>query len=261
METLGHRQEVKSQVCEIFENWAEHYATERERLPYFQAQLDIAFKMLAGESGRVLDIGCAGGAEIVGLRARGFSVVGVDLAPRMLQFARHRFESDRQVHFCQADIDQLPFSSGSMNHVICLGVFEFLPDYGTALTGIRRVLRQGGTAVFAIPTAISLYLLGKRLTTLVLGPPWRIAKRLFRRSSAPPGESFHRNLCIPWRYRALLKQHGLEPQESNYSNYFLYPLDRLPNLNVKVAKLLEPLASIPLLRYGASVYLVSARKR
>ena len=257
----GSQEEIKHQVCEIFEDWAEHYATERERLPYFRAQLEIVFKMLAGKSGRVLDIGCAGGAEIVGLRARGFSVVGVDLAPRMLQFAQRRFESDGQVHFCQADIDQLPFSSGSMNHVICLGVFEFISDYRTALAGIHRVLRPGGTAVFAIPTAISLYLLGKRFATLVLGPPWRVAKRLLGRPSTPRGAAFHRNLCTPWRYRALLKEHGLEPGESKYSNYFLYPLDRLPNLNVKVARLLEPLAAVPLLRCGASVYLVSARKR
>ena len=260
METPGH-QEVKHQVCEIFENWAEHYATEREQLPYFRAQLEIVFKMLAGKSGRVLDIGCAGGAEIVGLRARGFSVVGVDLAPRMLQFAQRRFERDREVYFCQADIDQLPFSSESMNHVICLGVLEFVPDYGTALAGICRVLRPSGTAVFAIPTATSLYLLGQRFASLFLRPPWRIAKRLLGRPSTPPDASVRRNLCVPWRYRALLKQHGLEPLQSKYSNYFLYPLDRLPNLNVKVADLLEPVASVPLLRCGASVYLVSARKR
>ena len=140
----------KGQVCEIFERWADHYATERERTPYFRAQLAIVISMLAGESGRILDIGCAAGGEIPELRARGFSVVGIDISPHMLEFARYRFASDPQVTFCLADTDRLPFLTQSMDHVICLGVFEFLPNYHAAVQEIHRVLRPGGLAIFAI---------------------------------------------------------------------------------------------------------------
>jgi ubiquinone/menaquinone biosynthesis C-methylase UbiE len=259
METSTQGEEVKHRFREVFESEAEHYATEREGLPYFRAQIDIVLRMLPGGSGRILDIGCAAGGEIVDLRRRGFSIVGIDQAPRMLQFAHKRFERDNQVHFCQADIDRLPFPPGSMDHVVCLGVFEFLPDYGQALGEIRRVLRPGGTVVFAIPSAISLYVLADRLANRTVAPLWRIAKRLIGRRPAHRGEEFHRNLCVPWRFHAMLRQHGLEPQQVRYSNYFIYPLDRFPKLDVKVAQLLEPLASVPLLRYGASVHLVSAR--
>jgi SAM-dependent methyltransferase len=252
-------QAVKQHSREIFEEWADHYATERECLPYFRAQLDIVLEMLAGGSGRVLDIGCAAGGEIVDLRARGFSVVGIDMAPSMLQFAHQRFAGDRQVQFSLADIDHLPFPSGSMDHVVCLGVFEFIPDYRTAVQEIRRVLRPGGTAVFAIPSAISQYAIGDRLANFLVAPLWRLAKRLMGRKSAPPESAFRRNLCVPWRFRALLRQHGLEPLQSRYSNYFIYPLDRFPKFNVKVADFLEPLASVPLVRHGACVYLVSSR--
>jgi SAM-dependent methyltransferase len=248
METSGQGEEVKHRFREVFEAEAEHYATERERLPYFRAQIEIMLRMLPGGSGRILD-----------LRKRGFSVVGIDQAPRMLQFAHRRFERDGQVHFSQADIDRLPFRAESMDLVVCLGVFEFLPDYGQALREIRRVLRPGGTVVFAIPSAISLYVLGDRLARRTLAPLWRIAKRVTTRQTSPSGEALQRNLCVPWRFHAMLKQHGLEPQQVRYSNYFLYPLDRFPKLDVKVAQFLEPLASVPLLRYGASVHLVSAR--
>ncbi len=253
----------KQRVCEIFGSSADHYATERERTPYFRAQLAIVLALLAGESGRILDIGCAAGGEIPELRSRGFSVIGIDLSPEMLDFAQHRFAGDGDVHFFRADIERLPFTAQSMDHVVCLGVFEFLPDYNRALDEIRRVLRPGGLAVFAIPSRVSLYNISDRVVSLSVGPVWRAVKRvLFRKyAQGQAGPPFQRNLCVPWRYRALLRQHGLEPERSRYSNFFVYPLDRFPDLNIRVAAALEPLSSIPLLRCAASVYLVSARKK
>ena len=252
----------KGQVCEIFEQWADHYATERERTPYFQAQLAIVVSMLAGKSGRILDIGCAAGGDIPELRARGFSVVGVDISPRMLEFARSRFASDPQVTFCLADADRLPFLDQSMDHVICLGVFEFLPNYRAAVQEIHRVLRPGGLAIFAIPSRISQCELGERLAGVSVVPLWRAVKRLTRRGSTPSRISspFRRNLCVPWNFRTLLRHHAFEPGQDHYSNFFIFPLNRFSNLNVRVAAALEPLCSIPLLRCLASVFLVSARK-
>src|SRR3974390_2891953 len=147
-EERPHFTDPKQLVCEAFEKSAEHYATERERTPYFQAQLSIVYSMLAGEHGRILDIGCAAGGEIPEFLRRGFSVIGIDLSSRMLEFARQRFAGDREVQFCRADVERLPFSSQSMDHVVCLGVFEFLQDYSPALKEIHRVLRPGGLAAF-----------------------------------------------------------------------------------------------------------------
>jgi len=253
----------KRQACEIFEQWAYHYATERERTPYFRAQLAIVISMLAGESGRILDLGCAAGGEIPEFRADDFSVVGVDISSHMLKFASQRFASDPGVHFCRSDIDQLPFLSQSMDHVVCLGVFEYLPNYNPAVQEIRRVLRPGGLAIFAIPSRISQCELGERFASATVAPLWRAAKRLMRRASTPAQikPPFHRNLCVPWRFRTLLRHHGFETMEDRYSNFFIFPLNRFPPLDVRVAAALEPLCSIPLLRCLASVYMVSARKQ
>jgi hypothetical protein len=65
----------------------------------------------------------------------------------------------------------------------------------------------------------------------------------------------------PGGFRSLLRRHGFEPKLSKYSNFFIYPLDRFPDLNERVAEVLEPLCSVPVLRWAASVYLVSARKK
>jgi ubiquinone/menaquinone biosynthesis C-methylase UbiE len=255
--------EEKQRVSEIFGNSVDHYATERERTPYFQAQLAIVYAMLAGEHGRILDLGCAAGGEIPELRRRAFSVIGIDLSLRMLEAARRRFADDSEVQFCQADVEKLPFSSQSMDHVVCLGVFEFLPGYESALNEIHRVLRPGGLAVLAIPSGISLYNLSDRLVSVSVGPVWRAFKSMILRKHprAPLVPTVHRNLCVPWKFRTLLRKHGFEPGRSRSSNFFVYPLDRFPDLNIRVAAALEPLASIPLLRFAASVYLVSARKK
>ena len=93
--------EVKRQAREAFNDRAEHYALERERLPYFQAQLKIVLAMLTGEGGRILDIGCAAGGEIPMLQRQGFSVVGIDLSPEMLRFAHRRFAATRT--WCSAE--------------------------------------------------------------------------------------------------------------------------------------------------------------
>jgi SAM-dependent methyltransferase len=252
----------KRQAREMFEQWVDHYATERERTPYFRAQVAIVISMLAGKSGRILDLGCAAGGEIPELRARDFSIMGVDVSPQMLKFARQRFANDPEVQFCRADIDQLPILSQSMDHVVCLGVFEFLPDYNPAVREIHRVLRPGGLAIFAIPTRISQCALGERLASVSVSPLWRIAKRLVRRASTPAQVQvpFQRNLCVPWKFRTLLRGHGFEPLQDHYSSFFIFPLNRFPHLDTPVTAALEPLCSIPLLRCLACVYLVSARK-
>jgi SAM-dependent methyltransferase len=149
-----------------------------------------------------------------------------------------------------------------MDHVVCLGVFEFLRDYNSSLAEIHRVMRPGGVALFAIPSRISLYNVTERVASWTLRPLWALVKRILfspgRRRTDPP---LRRNLCVPWSFRKLLREHGFEPTRSSYSNFFVYPLDRFPDLDVRVAAALEPLCSIPLLRYAASVYLVAARRK
>lgn len=254
--------EIKRQACEAFNDRAEHYALERERLPYFQAQIELVLAMLVGERGRILDIGCAAGGEIPMLQSRGFSVVGIDLSPVMLAFARRRFADTCEVLLCRADIERLPFASQSMDHVVCLGVLEYLSDYSLALAEINRVLRPGGLAILALPSRISLYNISDQLVDHSLRPIVRAAKRIVgQKTKIQAGEPLRRNLCVPWKFRAVLRQHGFNPERSRYSNFFIYPLDRYPKIHVAVAAALEPLASIPLLRNAASVYLVSARKK
>ena len=247
---------------ELFDECVDHYAEEREQLPYFRAQINIMRSMLSGEAaGTVLDIGCAAGAEIPALRAMGHKIIAFDFSERMVQVCRRRFAADPAVEVFCAQADRLPLADQSVTHVVCLGVFEYLRDYSPGLAEISRVLRPNGLVVLAIPTAYSLYSVGERLTEATIRPLWRMAKHALGGKSKSSADEQKTNLCLPWRLRKLLRAHGLNPERDAYTNYFLYPLDRFPSLDAKVANFLEPLASVPALKLGAYVYMVSARRK
>src|SRR5581483_3964640 len=87
----------KSQSLALFDSEVEHYALERERMPYFVAQLRLMLEMIGTRRGRVLSIGCAAGGEFQAFRERQCAIVGVDYSLQMLQVASKRFASDAGV--------------------------------------------------------------------------------------------------------------------------------------------------------------------
>ncbi len=133
----------KNEVSGEFDRAASYYADERGQSPWFQAQMRIALEMLDAAQGqeRLLDIGCAAGAEIPPLLARGFQIVGIDYSPEILRLAEQRLGALHGVRLCRGDAEALPFPDASFDRVVCLGVFEYLATYDRCLEEIRRVLR------------------------------------------------------------------------------------------------------------------------
>jgi SAM-dependent methyltransferase len=255
----------KEQSRALFDFESEYYAQERESSPSFCAQLSIVLRALDGQQGRILDIGCAAGGEIPALRAHGFEVIGVDYAPQMIEYARGRFGADSAVHFSRADAEQLPFSAEAFDHVVCLGVLEYLPSYQASLAEISRVLRPGGVAVFSIPSRVSPHHVASILAFNAAGPLWRLAKRLLGRGGAtavPRVPEHRRNLCVPGQFRMALRRHGFDIEMSAHSNFTVFPLDRLwPAGNLRIAAALERYSRSVLVGWIGAQYLVSARKR
>ena len=254
----------KQQALVLFEYEAEQYATSRAQESGFRDQLAIVLRMLAGRQGRILDIGCAAGAEIPALREMHLRVVGLDFSASMLRYAWQRFSADSDVMFCQGDAEFVPFRSASFDHVTCLGVMEYLPSYRPALREISRVLRPGGLAVFSLPSRISPYYLTTQISDLVVGPSWRVLKRLAGRRTLPtrPALGHSPNSCVPWGFRRLLRQFGMEPHQSAFSNFFVHPLDRIsPAGHDRLAAFLERFSCSAIIGWTGSQYLVSARKK
>lgn len=251
----------KNEVKGVFDRMASYYAGERGQSPWFQAQLKIVLAMLNSEKGLLLDIGCAAGAEFEPLLARGFQIVGIDYAPEMLRLAQQRYGASQALCLCRADAESLPFPDASFDHVVCLGVFEYLSTYDRGLEEIHRVLRPGGVAILSLPTRISLDRVSYNFIHLTAVPAWRAVKRLMgkRKSGQPAGRRWNR--CIPWQVPALLRRHGLEPESSAYSGFLLFPLGQVwPAAEFRLFSLMERFSKSRILGWTLSQYLVSARK-
>ncbi|MFF0371742.1 class I SAM-dependent methyltransferase [Micromonospora sp. NPDC005087] len=107
----------------------------------------------------------AGGREWLGRRAHGrvlevaigtgrnmphypsdTTLTGIDLSPAMLAIARRRAAAlDRPVELREGDAEHLPFDDASFDTVVCALSLCSIPDPGTAIAEMYRVLVPGGT--------------------------------------------------------------------------------------------------------------------
>lgn len=117
--------------------------------------------------GRVLDIGCGAGSNVLFLARSGFEAYGVDLSPGAVDAARRRAEKEHlTVHVEVGDALRLPFADATFSSALDNGCFHTLPidRRGDYATGVARVLAPGGTFL--------LSWIGRE-STRALGPPHR----------------------------------------------------------------------------------------
>jgi ubiquinone/menaquinone biosynthesis C-methylase UbiE len=129
---------------------------------HYAAEVQILAEQLGIDpSWRVLDVGTGPGRFGVFFAERGCRVTGVDLNPDMLEIAR---ENARQRHVADRfevvggsaeDLSQ--FDEGEFDVVLCMELFDHLPDLGRALSEMRRKLKVGGRFLFTYVPSESLY--------------------------------------------------------------------------------------------------------
>src|SRR5678816_1072515 len=96
---------------------------------------------------RLLEIGCGVGAvlAVLGQEFPGIQLVGVDIEPKQLDFARGHLErAGVEATLVEADAFALPFSAESFDHVWTMWFLEHVPDPPAVLREARRVLVPGG---------------------------------------------------------------------------------------------------------------------
>jgi SAM-dependent methyltransferase len=105
-----------------------------------------------GSGDIVLDIGCGAGQTLLQLAERVGTegqVIGVDVAPLLLEIARQRAEPLSQVRLIQTDAQSLDLPSESTDAVFSrFGMMTF-NDPVAAFANFRRMLRPSGRLAFA----------------------------------------------------------------------------------------------------------------
>ena len=109
-------------------------------------RLNYVAERVALKDARVLDVGCGGGILSEALAAAGADVVGIDLAPRVLDVARlHLHESRQQVDYREISVEALAqASSGSFDAIACMELLEHVPDPGSVVAACAALLKPGG---------------------------------------------------------------------------------------------------------------------
>jgi ubiquinone/menaquinone biosynthesis methyltransferase len=95
---------------------------------------------------RTLDVACGTGDLAFAAGSRGASVVGLDVTWRMVQLARLK-SAGRDVRFLVGDMGRLPFRDTHFDIVTTGYGLRNVPDIGSAIREIHRVLRPGGVLV------------------------------------------------------------------------------------------------------------------
>jgi SAM-dependent methyltransferase len=103
----------------------------------------VVLRLLGAGEGRLLDLGCGGGAFAATLRERGWRVVGVDISEDQLRLAR-----ERGVEVVLADATELPFDDACFDAAVSVFTHTDMDDFAGAVREVARVLRPGATFVY-----------------------------------------------------------------------------------------------------------------
>lgn len=119
--------------------------------PGGRARTDFSVFYLASEpSGRLLDIGCGGGAMLKRMHELGWHVEGVDFDGEAVRIARAR---GLKVHL--GSIEEQKFLPESFDALTMSHVIEHVPDPVALLRECYRILKPGGHAVVVTPNSRS----------------------------------------------------------------------------------------------------------
>ena len=120
--------------------WAEEYLTYCHRSEAFRSRWQAALGDLTNKV--VVDIGCGPGNVFATLQSTPRLLIGVDVAPKSLEFAK-------QVGYTTmlADATALPFVSGFADVVTLNAALHHCEDMGAVLAEAARLVKPGGLLV------------------------------------------------------------------------------------------------------------------
>lgn len=122
--------------------------------PLFETWSDALIEACPPQ-GRALDVACGTGivTRKIALQLNVDSVVGIDIAPPMVEAAKAATDAVAPIDYLVASADQIDLPDGHFQSVFCQQGLQFFPDKTAALNETERLLAPGGKAAFAVWTS------------------------------------------------------------------------------------------------------------
>lgn len=130
------------------EGHGRHYAfDEEEAARRRDARVRLRWLARHARSGRLLDVGAAGGAFLVEAMRAGFDAWGVEPTPAFAERARERLGLDVRT----GTLEDLALEPAGLDVVTLWHVLEHMPEPLDALGRVHAALRPGGTLAIEVP--------------------------------------------------------------------------------------------------------------
>lgn len=130
-------------------------------IPSYNAMREIVYEFAVpflvsdpNKKGRLLDLGCSTGLGIQQFGTLADEIVGVEIAPSMLEAARQRFENYANVRILKLDLRRQFPSGGGWDVVFAIFTLQFLPvEHRRGLIEkVFSTMREGGAFFVAEKT-------------------------------------------------------------------------------------------------------------
>jgi ubiquinone/menaquinone biosynthesis C-methylase UbiE len=199
---MGSEEQILARLTTAYDAEAEVIGREIDLLPEEQVLLE---RYLA-PGRRLLDVGCGAGREAIGFARAGIEVVGIDVAPTMVELARERAtQAGLAIEFAVAEPLTVPAGVRPFDAIyFSPGIYSHIPGKERrirTMSRLRDLLAPDGLIVVGPVLAPPIRLLSRvRLVDAIR----RIGRLAGVRRLAEPGDHFYRGHAIdraPVAYR------------------------------------------------------------
>ncbi len=134
-------------------HWIDHFNEFKPHYPEYEKGFlhkhETLFTTWLPKDGKVVEAGCGLSQYVLGLKARGYDVEGIDFDQNTVEMVRELFPD---LPIWQADARNMDVPDNHYSGYISLGVIEHLPEGPDAfIKEAYRVLKPGGRAIFTVP--------------------------------------------------------------------------------------------------------------
>lgn len=158
--------------------------------------------------GKVLDIGCGNGRNLIPFLKNGFKGTGLDFSKAMLKNAEALLKKNEvwgKVELKHGEMEKLPFEDESYDYVLSISSLHSIkkPEAYMAIEEMNRVLKKNGVALVAVWNKLQprFFFRGKNVFV-----PWKTGNDVHQR---------YYYLYTPWELKRMLLQNGFSIMESS----------------------------------------------